>query len=221
MHSLELKNVQRTFTNTQTSLVVLKECSAVFNQGTTYGLVGHSGLGKSTLMHLLAGIDAPTSGTVVYDGENIQIMNPKERIVAISFVIQTPHMIKELTAYENCQLAGKIIGLSNETIQERLDELFELLELDHTRNWNVGQLSGGQLQRIALIRALVVRPTFLLADEPTGNLDQETGKQLLNTMLTCQKKWGMGLIISSHNSYVIDQMSVVFTIKNGILVPVL
>lgn len=221
MHLLELKNVQKTFTANQTSLVVLKECSAVFNQGTTYGLVGHSGLGKSTLMHLLAGIDTPTGGTVIYNGKDVRVMSAKERITNISFVTQTPHMIKELTPYENCQLAGKIIGLSNETIQKRLDELFTLLQLNHTRNWNVGQLSGGQLQRIALIRALVIRPIFLLADEPTGNLDQETGKQLLDIMLACQKKWNMGLIISSHNSYVIDHMSVVFTIKNGILVPVL
>ena len=221
MHSLELKNVHKTFPNNQASLPVLKECSAIFNQGTTYGLVGHSGLGKSTLMHLLAGIDAPTNGEVVYDGKKLQTMSNKERSTIISFVTQTAHMIKELTAYENCQLAGKIIGLSNEIIQERLDELFTLLQLNHTRNWNIGQLSGGQLQRIALIRALVVHPIFLLADEPTGNLDQETGKQLLDIMLACQKKWGMGLIISSHNSYVIDQMNVVFTIKNGILVPVL
>ncbi len=218
MHTLQLKGIEKTFTQTTISIPLLKNCTAVFEQGNTYGLIGASGIGKSTLMHILAGIDTPTKGLVLFDTTNIHEFSNKQRTQYIGFVTQSPHMIKELTVYENCEIAGKIAGISTIVIKERLDELFTLLNLSHTYHWNIGQLSGGQLQRIAIIRSLVTRPAFLLADEPTGSLDEITGKELLSVLLTCQKKWGMGLIISSHNKYITDQLQVVFTLQNGILV---
>ena len=172
-------------------------------------------------MHSIAGIDIPTSGSVLLNNMDMNTYSHRNRITFLSFVTQTPHMIKELTVYENCAIAGHIMGLPEPLIKQRLTKLFELLNLTNTLDWNSGQLSGGQLQRIALIRALVTQPAFLLADELTGSLDQETGKEVVNLLLTCQKKWGMGLILSSHNRYVTDQMEIVFTIKNGILIPVI
>ncbi len=221
MDILQLKNVQKSFVHNKNRITIINNCTSLFKQGVTYGLVGVSGIGKSTLMHIVAGFDAPCQGAVLFNDKDIYKLSPIQRATCLQLVTQTPHMIKELTVYENCKIVGSIIGLSDQETDFRLQELFSMLGLDHTKDWNVGQLSGGQLQRVALIRALLPRPSFLLADEPTGSLDEKTGKQLLTTLLACQKKWGMGLLISSHNSYITSNMEVVFTIKDGILSPVL
>ena len=220
MDTIELKNISKVFTTHQSKISVLNNAFFIFEQGKTYGLLGPSGIGKSTLMHIISGIDEPTSGTIFYNQKNINDLSNKEKAEAIRFVTQSPHMIKELTVYENCFLAGKIFNQSHEEIKEQLEMLFKEFGFIETMHWNVGQLSRGQFQRAALIRALITRPTFLLADEPTGNLDETTGKDVLTILMGYQKKWGMGLIISSHNKYVIDQMEVVFTIKDGSLVPI-
>ncbi len=221
MDILQLKDVQKTFVNNKNKITIINNCSSLFKQGITYGLIGVSGIGKSTLMHIISGLDAPSSGTVLFNKKNIYTFSPAERARCLQLVTQTPHMIKELTVYENCKIVGSILDLTAQETDFRLQELFSMLGLDHIKDWNVGQLSGGQLQRVALIRALLAQPSFLLADEPTGNLDEKTGKQLLTTLLVCQKKWNMGLLISSHNSYITSSMEVVFTIKDGILSPVL
>lgn len=217
MHTLSLNRIQKIFTIRSHTYPILNEQSMTFEQGVSYGIIGPSGSGKSTLLHLLAGFDVPTQGVVCYDERMLSSLGI-EKTRSISFLMQTPLLIKELSVYENCHLAGVLAGLSERAITAMLDELFALCGMAHTKNWQVGQLSGGQVQRIALIRALVTQPTFLIADEPTGNLDQKTGKTIVELLLLCKKRWNMGLIIASHNHYVIEKMDLVFVLKDGILV---
>ena len=166
--------------------------------------MGASGSGKSTFMHLLAGLDSPTSGTITC-------------LDTSSFVTQSPFFIKELTVFENIALAGQIKKIPKKELCKKIDYLLDAVGLLETKKWQVGALSGGQQQRIALVRALVTEPTFLLADELTGNLDTTTGKIIMDLLLDFQKKYNMGLILSTHNEKIAERMQVVLEIEKGLL----
>lgn len=218
---LRAYQVKKNFKNKDKETAVLQGCSFLLERGTTFGLMGKSGSGKSTLMHLLAGFDQPTAGTIFFNGQLVHTIEPRERSKSITFVPQHSFFIKELTVLENVMLAGQIVGMSSEKIQDNaLMFLAEFNMLD-LKDAFVGELSGGQQQRVALARALVVEPECLLADEPTGSLDEETGMHLIEVLLRCAKKWNMSLVISTHNEAIAHKMEMVFLLKNGILEPVI
>lgn len=202
-------------------LAVLKDISVTFQKGKTYALMGQSGSGKSTFMHILAGFDVPSEGAVLYNENVLQNISVAERAAKIGFVVQSPLLISELTVYENVILPAKIQGIIEQEYKKRALVFLDAVGLLHTQNWHIGQLSGGQKQRIALVRSLITQPDFLLADELTGNLDSHTSGQLITLLLELQKKWNMGLIISSHSSEIVAHMEVVFTLKDGILISTL
>ncbi len=216
---LVVKELVKHFKQGQEKKCVLAGISLECEQGKTYALAGVSGSGKSTLMHLCAGLDVPTSGQVLLNNKPLYDYCMQERARLVVLVPQKPLLIKELTVLENVMLSGQILGMSHE--EAKLEACFYLraVGLEETYSWKVGALSGGQQQRVAIARALVVKPAFLCADEPTGSLDEQTGKQIVELLLRCQKENGMGLIISSHNPLVIEQMEVVFVLKDGVLVP--
>lgn len=197
---------------------ILKGITQQFVQGMSYALMGASGTGKSTFMHLLAGLDQSTHGMVSYNGSSLTQLSAQQRARAVGFVFQTPVLIVELSVLENVVLAGLLGGKSQRESDLLARELLEAVGLGYAGTWQAGQLSGGQKQRVALARALMNRPAFLLADELTGNLDHETGALLIKLLFELKRSWNMGLIVSSHNPEIAAMMDLVFILKDGNLV---
>jgi ABC-type lipoprotein export system ATPase subunit len=216
---LKLSQVSKAFGNENSNKRVVSDVSVTFEQGKTYALIGASGSGKSTFMHLIAGLDVPTAGTISLGERDLSLYSSQERAQKIVLVTQVPFLIKELTVLENVVLAGVVLGISKREVQESALFYLAAVGLSGFESWKVGALSGGQRQRLCIARALVVKPKFLCADEPTGALDEKTGNAIVQLLLEHQKNEGMGLIISSHNPAVVEQMGVVFTLKDGILLP--
>ncbi len=186
---------------------VIKGISITFEQGKTYAITGVSGSGKSTFLQLLAGLDAPTSG-VIKCSSGIQL----------AMVFQFPYLIRELSVFENVMLKGFIAGRARAAGEAEAAELLDAVGLADKRDAYPGTLSGGQQQRVAIARALFNHPHFLLADEPTGALDEDTGKKIIDLLITLSKRWNMGLIISSHDPYVAHQMNEVLEMHHGTLI---
>lgn len=197
---------------------IFSNLSVSFKKGSSYAVMGESGSGKSTLMHLFAGLDIPTSGSIFLEKRSLCSLSSAQRAKHISLVVQNPTLITELTVLENITLGAELLGVSPEEAQQKAQKYLTFLNLLPVSTWQIGALSGGQRQRVALIRALITEPDFLLADEPTGNLDNQSSQQLMQMIMLCQKKWSMGLIVSTHCKEVAQKMEVVFTLKNGILV---
>ncbi len=214
---LVVKELVKHFKQGHKNVSVLSGISLECEQGKTYALSGASGSGKSTLMHLCAGLDVPTSGSVFLNGKKLHDYPAHERARLVVLVPQHPLLIKELTVLENVMLSGQILGMSTDKARIEAQRYLKAVGLEETHAWKVGALSGGQQQRVAIARALLVNPAFLCADEPTGSLDELTGKLIIELLLRCQKENGMGLIISSHNPLVIEQMEVVFNLTSGLL----
>jgi lipoprotein-releasing system ATP-binding protein len=200
-------------------LSVLNEVSVTFEQGETYGIKGVSGTGKSTLLHIMAGLDSPSKGTVsLYDvsfADMSESQLMRVRNEQLGLVFQQPYLIKELSVIENIMMPQLVGGTSYEQAHAHAAALLQRVGLQEKSEALPASLSGGQQQRIAIMRALSNKPLFLLADEPTGNLDEKTGVAIIDFLLECQAEWGMGLIISSHDAYVAQKMDTVYTLHDG------
>lgn len=212
---IRIENLSRQFEDGTNTIVVLKGINACFEQGKTYAIIGSSGTGKSTLLHLISGLDTPTSGTIFFDTEIVQSLSSVQRVSKIGLIFQSPYLIKELSVLENVMIAGSINGLKESECKVRALSLLKEMGLEKTKEWEVGALSGGQRQRVSIARALMNRPHFLIADEPTGNLDKENADLIIKMLLSCQKKEKMGLIVSSHDPLVTRQMGHAFVLKKG------
>ncbi len=218
---LRLDAVSKSFDTQTGKLSVLKGVSRSFEQGKSYAITGASGTGKSTLLHILAGLTEPNEGAVYVDECNISLFGQAERERFLNrtmgLLFQVPYLIKELTVLENVMMKGLITG---QTIEERTQEALSLLEimgLQDKASERPPVLSGGQQQRVALARALFGKPAFLLADEPTGDLDPHTGQTIIDLLLECQATWGMGIIVSTHDVCVAQSMQEIYELKGGIL----
>ena len=216
---LSLANVHKSYVQGNQKIEVLKGVTVTFIAGHSYALTGASGSGKSTLVHLLAGLDTPTSGIISYNERNIYTLRPEQKNIflstAIGLVFQYPYLIKELTVLENVMAKGFIAHKDEASVMGEAQVLIEQVGLKDKLHAYPGQLSGGQAQRVAIARALMNRPDFLIADEPTGNLDQETGNKIIDLLMELAKKWNMGLIISSHDAYVTKKMEIMYELKDG------
>jgi ABC-type lipoprotein export system ATPase subunit len=220
---ITIENLSKIFQYGKSSTMVLDAISQKFSAGTTYAIIGASGVGKSTLMHLLVGLDKPTSGKVLYNGRNINRLTSNEtdqfRNQEVGLLFQDSYLIKELTALENVIMKGIIAHRDRKECRDEGIELLKAVGLSEKISSLPPMLSGGQQQRVALARALFGNPSFIFADEPTGNLDITTGKKMVELMLNTVKKLGAGLIVSTHDPYVYERMEVVFELKEGKLYP--
>ncbi len=221
MNKVQLKvdHVSKHFMQGDKQIEVLRDISVLFENNTTYAIMGVSGTGKSTFMHILAGLDTPSIGKVFFDNTNLSVLSEKERALffnkSVGLLFQLPYLIRELSVIENVALPGLIAGNNQSTCLKRAQELLSVVGLTDKQDAKPSSLSGGQQQRVALARALFNRPAFLLADEPTGNLDIKTGKDMVALLLKCHTQWGMGIIVSTHDAYVAENMQKIYQIKNG------
>lgn len=200
---------------------VLQGVDIALSSGQSYAITGVSGSGKSTLLHILGGLDVPTFGSVFFNDQNIFQFKIRAKDTFLNrhlgFVFQFHYLVKELTVLENIVLPALIRGENKQEAEQRGNQLLDMVGLVDKKNHFPGQLSGGEQQRAAIARAIINRPAFLLADEPTGNLDAENAQRVVDIFLTCQKEWGMGIILCSHDRDVYQKMQTVFHLHNGLL----
>ena len=182
---------------------VLKELDLAVPAGQALAVVGASGAGKSTLLHLLGGLDRPTKGQVLFDGEEIFGWDERGlagfRNKAVGFVFQFHHLLPEFSALENAMMPCLVARLSRSTARQRAGELLAQVGLEGRADHRVGELSGGEQQRVAVARALVMKPRLLLADEPTGNLDQATGRRINELIISLNRELSLTTVIATHN----------------------
>lgn len=219
--TIRAHRIAKRFTQGKTSLLVFDDVTCTLTQGNTYALTGVSGAGKSTLLHILAGLDEPTSGAVFFNDKNLSTHTPHARSTLLNrsfgLVFQSSYLMSELSVIENVMMPGLIAGASYELCKIRAQEMLSTVGLLEKASTNPLTLSGGQQQRVAIVRALFNKPAFLFADEPTGNLDEKTGHDVVSFLLECQQQWNMGLVVSTHDAYVAERMTTRFALHNGSL----
>lgn len=200
---IRVEQLYKSFGNGAKRVEVLKGIDLTFYQGESVAIVGASGAGKTTLLHILGTIDRPTSGKVFYEGKDIFTMGEKElahfRNREIGFVFQFHHLLPEFNALENTMMPCLIQGLSKKEAALRAEAILSTVGLKDRLTHKPGELSGGEQQRVAVARALVLEPKVLLADEPTGNLDTKTGESIFTLLQELNREKGVTLIIVTHN----------------------
>ncbi len=198
---------------------ILKDLNFDLEKGETAAIVGASGIGKSTFLHILGTLDRPESGTVLFQGEDVFRFNngkmAKFRNEFIGFVFQFHHLLPEFTAIENTMMPGLIKGLPRNTAKEMAEAILVRVGLKDRLHHRVTDLSGGEQQRVALARSLVLKPVLLLADEPTGNLDKKNSEQVHELLMELNREFAMTLVVVTHNMELAAYMSRIVTLADG------
>ncbi len=207
---IQVQQLFKSFGNGAKKVEVLRGIDLTFFQGERAAIVGASGVGKTTLLHILGTIDRPTAGKVLHGGRDIFTLNEKDlalfRNREIGFVFQFHHLLPEFNALENTMMPCLIQGMSKREAALRAEAILTLVGLKERLSHKPGELSGGEQQRVAVARALVLEPKVLLADEPTGNLDTKTGESVFALLQELNRIKGVTLIIVTHNPNLAAQM---------------
>lgn len=213
--------LKKRFTHNGLTIDILEDVHLVLHPGETLAIVGASGIGKSTLLHILGTLDRPDSGKLLFSGQDVFSFGndrlARFRNEAVGFVFQFHHLLPEFTALENTMMPALIKGLDKKAAGIAAGEILERVGLADRLSHRVGKLSGGEQQRVALARALVVKPSLLLADEPTGNLDRKNSRQVHDLLMDLNREMGMTLVVVTHNPELASYMSRKVTIINGVL----
>lgn len=217
MNIISCEKLTKTYGIAAAPVHALQDVSLAFEQGSFTAITGKSGSGKSTLLHLLSGLDRPTSGQVIYQGKNLFSYNDNQLSVLrrrrFGFVFQSYNLVRELTAQENILLPVMLDGRKPD--EAHIGKLIELLSIEDRLSHLPGAMSGGQQQRVCIARALANKPAILFADEPTGNLDGKTGREVLSLMRTVGKELGITLIMVTHDLGVAEQAERVIRLEDG------
>ena len=207
MDLLEVQSISKTYGSGEAAVHALKNVSFSVPKGEYVAIVGESGSGKSTLLNMIGALDNPTSGKVLIEGKDIFAMKESKRTIFrrrnIGFIFQAFNLIPELTVEQN--IIFPILLDYQKPNQKYLEELLEVLNLKERRNHLPGQLSGGQQQRVAIGRALITRPSLILADEPTGNLDSQNSSEVIALLKNASKRYAQTIIMITHNRSIAQQ----------------
>lgn len=216
------KGICKTFVEGKLKTEVLKNVDISVASGERVAILGASGSGKSTLMHLLGGLDKPTAGEVYLDGELFSTLSANKRAQLrnqkLGFVYQFHHLLPEFSALENVAMPLMLRKISKQEALEKAAQILAQVQLDHRVKHKPSELSGGERQRVALARAMVTQPKCLLADEPTGNLDQATAMVIDELMLNLNKEHGTGFLIVTHDPKLAERMDRMVSLASGSLV---
>ncbi|MBI2422912.1 MAG: ABC transporter ATP-binding protein [Candidatus Hydrogenedentes bacterium] len=200
---IECVDLTKSYHDGSRDLHILQGVSLHVNAGEILAITGPSGVGKSTLLHILGTLDTPNSGTLYFNGKDVKKMGRGEvnriRNNEIGFVFQFYHLLPEFNALENVMMPALAAGKTRKQCKARAEELLEKVGLTERMTHKPGQLSGGEQQRVAIARALFNEPSIVLSDEPTGNLDESTGAGVLNLLLELQRSEGLTLVIVTHD----------------------
>lgn len=208
---IQVQKLYKSYGNGTKRVEVLKGVDLTFSQSEKAAIVGASGVGKTTLLHVLGTLDRPTSGKILYEGKDIYTLNAKNlalfRNREIGFVFQFHHLLPEFNALENTMMPCLIQGIPKEESVSRAEAILTLVGLKERLSHKPGELSGGEQQRVAVARALVLEPKVLLADEPTGNLDTKTGESVFDLLQELNQIKGVTLIVVTHNLRLAEKLS--------------
>jgi putative ABC transport system ATP-binding protein len=220
---IKLQNLTKSYTEGKQSRTILDNVNLTFDRGEFVLLLGHSGSGKSTLLNLISGIDAPDQGDILANGVLINRLSEHQRTLFrrehIGFIFQFFNLIPTLTVFENVTLPLQLNQKLTPAKEKEILALIERVGLAHRQEAYPDRLSGGEQQRVAILRAVAHNPTILLADEPTGNLDEETGQTIMQLLLELTRQANKTLIMATHNPEIIPLADKVYRIKHGKLLP--
>ena len=214
---LELKNISKSFI-TETEIKVLKKLSYTFKKGKVYSLMGPSGAGKSTLLNLISLIDKPSNGSLKFNNQTIDFSKKNKndifRAKNIGIIYQQNNLLPDFTALENVYLASLSNGVNKDLAKEKAKDLLKKVGLSKRLEHFPSQLSGGECQRVAIVRAIINDPTIILADEPTGSLDMNTAKNIFE-LLNNQKSSNRLIIFATHNRFFANKADLLLEISDG------
>ena len=218
---LNCQQLGMTYTEGPNNVEVLKGIRLQIERGERIAIVGTSGSGKSTLLHLLGGLDLPSTGSVWIDGQKMSGLSDKKRgdirNQYLGFVYQFHHLLPEFTAIENVAMPLFIRGVDEAEAKKKAAALLTEMGLSHRLEHRPVELSGGERQRTAIARALVTEPSVVLADEPTGNLDEKTAQTVFDMMMALNKRIGTALVMVTHDSQLAAKMDKVYHLESGVL----
>ena len=219
MNLLEVKEISKTYGSGEAAVEALKNVSFSVEKGEFVAIVGESGSGKSTLLNMIGALDVPTSGKVIIDGKDIMAMKDNAATIFrrrnIGFIFQAFNLIPELTVEQN--IVFPLLLDYQKPDQKYLDELLDVLNLENRRKHLPSQLSGGQQQRVAIGRALITRPSIILADEPTGNLDSQNSSEVIALLKDASRKYGQTIIMITHNRVIAQSADRILQVKDGVV----
>ncbi len=219
MNLLEVKNISKTYGSGETAVEALKNVSFCVEKGEFLAIVGESGSGKSTLLNMIGALDLPTAGKVMIDGKDIMAMKDNATTIFrrrnIGFIFQAFNLIPELTVEQN--IVFPLLLDYQKPDQRYLDELLKVLNLENRRKHLPSQLSGGQQQRVAIGRALITRPSIILADEPTGNLDSQNSSEVIALLKDAARRYEQTIIMITHNRVIAQSADRILQVKDGVV----
>jgi putative ABC transport system ATP-binding protein len=222
MEVVKVENVTREYQIGKLETQALRGVNLTIENGEFAALVGPSGSGKTTLLQMIGCLDQPTSGKVFINGKDVTTLNRNQRADlrrgTIGFIFQFFALVPTLTAYENVEMPLLLNGRSASERRQRVMDLLKAVDLEDRANNRPDQLSGGQQQRVAVARALSIKPSMILADEPTANLDTENGKQVMDIMQKLNQETGVTFVFATHDPRVIKYAKRVVTLRDGLIV---
>lgn len=214
-----LQDISKSVQGPTEEIRILESVNMEILQGENVAIVGSSGSGKTTLLHIMASLDILSSGRIYMQGHDLTALTESEkaqlRNTNMGFVFQFHHLLPEFTTVENVAMQAIIGGMRRKKALCLAEEMLESFGLSHRSKHMVSTLSGGERQRVAIARATLLSPTVLLADEPTGNLDQKTSENVMDTLLTLSRDKGMALIMVTHDHTIAARMGRIFELRSG------